>query len=154
MASSKRWTMARAAALAVTLLGAQGCVGSADTSVGERHDSTSARVTLVGGTPAADRLRAYWRFIEDGPACVVRAETAASAQDAPCVDLPGAAPPPPERDTPRPDGPSLTDPQGPLGGGPAAYTLTTPGTGGARPLRLTVEDSADLSSIGIGTGGR
>jgi hypothetical protein len=135
MVSSKRWTVA----LVVTLLGAQGCIGSADTAVETRLAATSERVTLVGGTPSADGLRAYWRFTEGGSACVVRADTAASAQDAPCVVPPGAAP---------------TDLHGLLGGGSTVGAFSTPGTGGARTLRAVAEDSADLSSIGIGTGGR
>ncbi len=56
-------------------------MGSADTAVETRLAATSERVTLVGGTPSADGLRAYWRFTEGGSACVVRADTAASAQD-------------------------------------------------------------------------
>ena len=41
-----------------------------------------------------------------------------------------------------------------LGGGSTVGAFSTPGTGGARTLRAVAEDSADLSSIGIGTGGR
>lgn len=134
MVRTKLGSMTRWAALvAVSAFGAVGCAG------GEGAASTT-QATVVAGAPRADGLRAYWRFERGGAACIVRAASESSAQASACPAVTLAAP-----------GGELT--------GAASGSLSSVAYGTTDPpeeetLRAVSGDHTDLSSIGIGNGGR
>ncbi len=129
LGSVTRW----AAFAAVSALGAAGCAG------GEGVVS-APQAALVAGEPRADGLRAYWRFERGGAACIVRAASESSAQATACPAVPLAAP--------------VGDLTGAASGSLASVTYGTTDPPEQGEIRAVVGDHTDLSSIGIGTGGR